>query len=74
LALLGAYSPIARYLFGSGFIYPRGCVKSMKTRYRLMHRGVRGGIFYCVDTFGRDRLHAYKLQGSWDLDMAASEN
>ena len=24
--------------------------------------------------FGGNRLHAYKLQGSWDLDKAASEN
>lgn len=24
--------------------------------------------------FGADRLHAYKLHGSWDLDKAASEN
>jgi hypothetical protein len=22
----------------------------MKTRYRLIRRGIRGGIFYCVDT------------------------
>ncbi len=35
----------------SGFIYLRGCVKDrMKTRYRLIRRGVRSGGFYCVDT------------------------
>jgi hypothetical protein len=30
--------------------YPRGCVKTMKTRYRLTRRGIRGNKFYCVDT------------------------
>src|ERR1041385_2315008 len=33
-----------------GFIYRRGCVKTMKTRYRLIRRGNRSGAFYCVDT------------------------
>ena len=27
----------------------------MKTRYRLTHRGARGGMFYCVDTKTRKR-------------------
>ena len=26
-----------------------GCVNNMNTRYRLTSRGVRGGMFYCVD-------------------------
>jgi hypothetical protein len=34
-------------------------MKSMKTRYRLTHRGSRGGMFYCVDktTGQRTSLH-----------------
>ena len=28
----------------------------MKTRFRLIKRGVRGGLFYCVDTLTRKRL------------------
>ena len=27
----------------------------MKTRYRLTHRGSRGGMFYCVDAVTRKR-------------------
>src|SRR6266446_1099351 len=39
--------------------YPRGCVKTMKTRYRLTRRGIRGDRFYCVDktTGKRTSLH-----------------
>ena len=42
--------PAIRYLFGFGLVYLRGCVKTMKTRYRLICRGTRGGAYYCVDT------------------------
>ena len=27
----------------------------MKTRYRLIYRGTRGGMFYCVDKLGGKR-------------------
>ena len=28
----------------------------MKTRFRLIRRGIRGGLFYCVDTHTRKRV------------------
>ena len=28
----------------------------MKTRFRLIKRGIRGGLFYCVDTHTRKRV------------------
>jgi hypothetical protein len=49
--ITGGNSPTARSRGRVSFIYLRGCVKDrMKTRYRLIRRGVRNGAFYCVDT------------------------
>jgi hypothetical protein len=60
LGVTGDKPPVTPSQFGAGFVYHRGCVKDrMKTRYRLIRRGVRNGAFYCVDkeTGKRTSLH-----------------
>jgi hypothetical protein len=47
----GANRPVTPQQCGVGLVYSRGCVKDrMKTRFRLIRRGLRGGTYYCVDT------------------------
>ena len=47
--ITGVYSPNARQRDKVGFIYLRGCVREvMKTRYRLIRRGSRGGALRSV--------------------------
>jgi hypothetical protein len=37
----------------------------MKTRFRLIRRGLRGGAFYCVDRQTGKRASAWTLSGVW---------
>jgi len=45
-----AKAPTTPVTVGFDFIYACDCAKRMKTRFRLIRRGVRGCRYYCVDT------------------------
>ena len=53
---------------------PTVCMNNMNTRYRLIFRGIRGGMYYCVDKTAGRRTNLQTTNGDEAQQIVEAKN